>query len=48
MERYAVFIIKDGKWSLHFDYGSRRNAANTEKDYLVKAGVRAEVFTKIG
>ena len=45
-DRYGLFIVKNNKWVLHFDYGTNKEAADREKEYLVNAGVRAEIFKK--
>jgi hypothetical protein len=43
---YAVFFIKDSKWTLWETYQSKR-AADEEKKYLVSGlGLRAEVFAR--
>lgn len=44
---YAVFILRNGAWKLHCDYGAGISNAKEESRYLNESlGVTAKVFFK--
>lgn len=45
---FAVWIVKDGQWQFYMNYGTAEQGAKDERDYLLRAGVTARVFQKIG
>lgn len=45
---FAVFIIKNGKWSMHADGFMTIKSAKIEADYINSSiGVSAKVFKKV-
>lgn len=43
---FAVFILKNNAWTMHWNVGNDRAAGLAEIKYLTGCGITAKLFTK--
>lgn len=43
---FAVFILKNNEWMLHWNVGADRSAGEIEVTYLTNCGVTARLFVR--